>query len=127
MSREIKFRAWSIIAESMNYINPKHPDGYGLSSIVPDKDWSVMQYTGLKDKNGTEIYEGDVLHIKFLDTDKKGAVLQVGSGAYSCAGYTVFGINYDCEVIGNIYQNTELLEPERKTLGETKHFGDDNE
>jgi len=99
----------------------------------------VMQYTGLKDKNGKEIYEGDIVLIE--DTYKE-RILDDGSGPIEpfnhlapvvfehaefgvkikdgadifCSGFWAFaGIEYETgqnefEVIGNIYENPELLE-----------------
>lgn len=61
MSREIKFRAWN--GEEM--ISPDYitRDGYGYwkENSIPTTSKELMQYTGLKDKNGKEIYEGDVI------------------------------------------------------------------
>jgi uncharacterized phage protein (TIGR01671 family) len=71
----------------------------------------LMQYTGLKDKNGVEIYEGDI--VRFLDIDGVDSVTEVEfreGGFYPFAPDFIHWCNV--EVIGNIYENPELLEGE---------------
>ncbi|UED77968.1 YopX family protein [Brevibacillus sp. DP1.3A] len=77
----------------------------------------LLQYTGLRDKNGKEIYEGDVIHVP--DHDWNGYVMFTGDCQYALKGKTVLGNDgyllftqiylNKCEVIGNIYENPELL------------------
>jgi uncharacterized phage protein (TIGR01671 family) len=72
-----------------------------------------MQYTGLHDKNGTEIYEGDI--IRDNDYELWQVYFEDGSFLARCVDYDVseFLIEFTpeyCEVIGNIYKNPELLE-----------------
>ena len=128
MSREIKFRAWK------HTYTPSGSSGIGEmvydirlgNSIWNNKDIEVnkilndtprlMQYTGIKDKNGKEIYEGDILtHIV-----QGNRFVEFGSPKTSYAGYML--VNKDgmrgtlqdterlYEVIGNIYENIELLD-----------------
>ena len=94
-------------------------DNFG--EILEDKDCIVMQCTGLKDKNGKLIYEGDIVKFNF-DTDEIKAV--VSWDDKELIGFYLNTTDYfkdkyvtdydfyknDYEVIGNIYQNFELLE-----------------
>lgn len=73
---------------------------------------NVMQYTGLKDKNGKEIYEGDILQ---NDWNHNKFIVEWGEGEYphqSDADSTVnkWNVKYGgCEIIGNLYENPELI------------------
>lgn len=114
--REIKFRAWDKSRKKMIYgPTDSNPNASWVLAVAPLLDNSAMQYTGLKDKNGKEIYEGDI--ISFLrgtisfDSCVVGwsydqAAFEILSDGLSVSFYGLKSIT----VRGNIYENPELLE-----------------
>lgn len=108
--REIKFRLWD------NQTNKFFGDGYSISqdgTEVYDDNWSEMndvelsQFTGLLDKNGTEIYEGDLLSEKHSYQNKPIEFIDGGFWIVLDDKYLP-NTNY-CEIVGNIWENSELL------------------
>jgi uncharacterized phage protein (TIGR01671 family) len=129
--REIKFRAWyietnsytdegfAISQDGMEFID-ENTDSYSMEGIV------IEQYTGLKDCNETDIYEGDIVRYGYVSLDGIGDYA-IGEIAYmSAPGYPAFDIvptavvEYNTlqfystidgfiEVIGNIHENPNLL------------------
>lgn len=137
MTREIKFRAWSTKENTWfadtdwsimldGTLLDKYQSDFGSENVV------LMQYTGVKDKNGVEIYEGDIVkvqqhtHLSIPDFEILEGNYKVlfNMGSYGmiiqnycywdlCSfGYEVF-LNHGridkVKIIGNIYENPELL------------------
>lgn len=116
--REIKFRAWDKrCKEMMSQNDLEHFDFWTEIVQVNNmpsqgKDYVLMQFTGLLDKNGKEIYEGDILKRPKLSYGKKmGNVYKVVKWVNSKRdnGFNIASSNEKYEVIGNIYSNPELI------------------
>ncbi len=129
--REIKFRIWNkekeimenglgvFVAFSGIVFRNTRKDAGEEDNLISDKNIIPLQYTGLKDKNGKEIYEGDIL-------EETGCVYSINWDENEYLGEQVIQDGYfikkedrlfitltdlqDCEVIGNIYENPELVE-----------------
>lgn len=145
INREIKFRAWHIGEEKMCEVNLLRPNnGAFLLGVMPSEDQQVgdrflviapddgrycdlaefqlMQFTGLLDKNGKEIYEGDLLRMRiYMANDGWNRhEVEIFSQGYAFWFKTLKYPGYtDClwfhynqserEIIGNIYENPELI------------------
>jgi hypothetical protein len=135
--REIKFRAWNIAQNKMHQNVGVHPhllmdlsgddahyktdeDGRYLIGIG-FTNYRIMQYAGSKDKNGKELYEGDV--VKRFESDCNGELfkatyslifkegcfkLEVIKSHFLKKGMPCY-IMEEIEIIGNIYENSELI------------------
>lgn len=142
MSREIKYRAWDFVKQEMRYdflgksgdskgdwilfFKPETIEGKlvdGINNPYPRERFKLMQYTGLGDVNGKEIYEGDIVTGKppHYTSNVKG-VVQYGGLAFAFVGKTETGEKWfdtitnplitkadDVEVIGNKFEDPELL------------------
>ena len=116
--RTIKFRAWDELMQK--YVSRCEMTDITLNFYVDRQCCSLsemvfQQYTGLVDKNGVEIYEGDIVQGKFFDTDYMGDVLVtcpvnwVDESACFNIGNR-YWTRSSIKVVGNIFENPELLE-----------------
>lgn len=119
MSREIKFRAWSgkqmFSHEDFDGLAWHHlrgefdeltPFTFGWEDDSFEEGYKLMQYTGLKDKNGKEIYEGDIVRRKSSNN-----VIEIVAVEYLAPAFNIgnFVPEYGYTVIGNVWENPELL------------------
>ncbi len=116
--RIIKFRAWDKEEKEMLPVIT----GMHIAMVFENpKKFIPLQFTGLTDKNGKEIYEGDIL--KFMPSNVENPQFTIGVVHYSetdaryKVDYWSFGTDVyfsNMEIIGNIYENPNLLEEKRE-------------
>lgn len=127
--REIKFRAWDKYGRKMTYEDERHwfngaymgDNGFiqdcTLTTLLNNPNIEIMQYTGLKDKNGKEIWEGDIVE---YEDEVNGVWAEyfgipiIYSNEYAMFCFkddegNLLNIYRNLKVIGNIYEDKELL------------------
>lgn len=124
--REIKLRAWDkdmerwVAHSSQVRIEVNNPRVYHLHEngmYVECDDIEIMQYTGLKDKNGVEIYEGDMLEVDW--SDKRYPVHTIGPVIWDNyeanwnlgeGGSPMDDAKNHMRIVGNIYDNSDIIQ-----------------
>lgn len=115
--RPIKFRAWDInqkvydVPTTIKYDDSGHIESVDTyHGLLHDGEFELEQYTGLKDKNGKEIYEGDII-LWVNSLNLKGTVKWCGVSFWVDTNNELLHlIGLICTVIGNVHENLELLE-----------------
>lgn len=116
--REIKFRAWNgnkmIVYEGGRSVGNPHIGFNGrISCIGESKNWVLMQYTGLKDAKGNEIYEADIVEIddeffKIYFNERSAGFQLDRLGMHKASNEFISNVIEKLEVIGNIYENPDI-------------------
>lgn len=137
MNREIKFRAWDnelkIFRQSfyIDQLGLMYFNNGGMVGTLETSNYVLQQFTGLKDENEKDIYEGDILKISWSEWNMGGYLQsddmtneheKIVTVKYKAPSFCFFSKNEiqtsirknaKIEVIGNIYENPELLEEQK--------------
>ena len=115
--REIKFRAWDTDTEAYRTSGKVFFDGTIESGWGHEKNhWILERFTGLHDKNGREIYEGDIVKYETPPEDGVATISSyIGNNLYFCwhnspispTNSDIFGCKDELEIVGNVHENIE--------------------
>ena len=110
MAREIKFRAWNgeEFYNDVSIFDKNEVVDFGDYEWTTEKVEAIEQYTGLNDKNGKEIYEGDIVKCILRPSAIMEDVITFVNGCF-CVGVVPIVALSNFEIIGNIHENPELL------------------
>jgi uncharacterized phage protein (TIGR01671 family) len=129
MNRELKFRVWNTLTKKTYYTGfAVQANGHIMldGSLIRDDNlaagWKIyenegelipQQFTGLKDKNGKEIYEGDILDVAEDEGEHQYVFVEwdaEASGWGTSDGLLFDGMTIEfCEIVGNVFENPELI------------------
>ena len=122
--KELKFRAWiknyncyaDVLGFEQDRLFVQFQSGERAQHrlYVPIEDCVLEQYTGLKDKNGKEIYENDIVSVRNKNRKNEYdiGVVEFGKAAFRCPFLLGKYRSGQVEVIGNVHENADLLEEE---------------
>lgn len=119
--RELKFRAWDSVSKQFvmleitsgnEFVEVQKPDNMDLPFQPKGRFESLewQQFTGIKDHAGKDIFEGDIIAGGWVVTWHNGGLRMHLPNIFEGTTYLDFSPSMECEVIGNVYENPELLD-----------------